>query len=99
TIPVGSQVTWTYVVTNQSALTFTSLTVTDDRGVAVACPRMLPAPGASITCTGSGQAAAGQYRNVATVTVTANGRRYTDSDASLLRWRAFGSHDREVHER
>ena len=82
TIPVGSQVTWTYVVTNQSALTFTSLTVTDDRGVAVACPRMLPAPGASITCTGSGQAVAGQYRNVATVTVTANGRRYTDSDAS-----------------
>ena len=35
TIPVGGQVTWTYVVTNQSALTFTSLTVTDDRGVAV----------------------------------------------------------------
>jgi len=82
TIPVGSPVTWTYVITNRSALTFTSLSVTDDQGVAVACPKMLPEPGASLTCTGSGTAEAGQYRNVGTVTVTANGRQYTASDTS-----------------
>ena len=82
TIPIGSPVTWTYVVTNRSALTFTSLSVTDDRGVAVACPRTLPGPGESLTCTGSGTAEAGQYRNIGTVTVTANGNRYTASDAS-----------------
>ncbi len=82
TIPVGGPVAWTYVVTNRSALTFTSLSVTDDRGVAVACEKMLPAPGASVTCTGSGTAVEGQYRNVGTVTVTANSRQYTASDAS-----------------
>lgn len=82
TIAIGGPVNWTYVVTNRSPLTFTSLSVTDDRGVAVACPKMIPAPGASITCTGSGKAVAGQYRNVGTVTVTADGRQYMDSDAS-----------------
>jgi hypothetical protein len=81
-IPVGSQVTWTYVITNRSALAFSSLSVADDRGVAVACPKELPEPGASLTCTGSGQAQAGQYRNVGTVTVTINGRVYTASDPS-----------------
>ena len=79
---IGSPVTWTYVVTNRSALSFTSLSVTDNRGVAVACPRMLPAPGQSITCTGSGTAGAGQYRNVGTVTIAANGNQYSASDAS-----------------
>jgi hypothetical protein len=82
TIPVGSPVNWTYVVTNHSRLVFTSLTVVDDRGVAVACPNLLPQPGASITCNGSGTSVAGQYRNVGTVTVTANGRSFTASDPS-----------------
>ncbi len=82
-IPIGSPIAWTYVVTNTSAFTFTSLSVTDDRGVAVLCPTTtLPGPGASITCTGSGTAVAGPYRNVGTVVATANGNRYTDSDAS-----------------
>jgi hypothetical protein len=75
-------VTWTYEVTNVSGAAFSSLSVTDDRGVAVACPRELPAPGAKITCTGSGTVVAGPYRNVGTVTATANGTQYTDSDAS-----------------
>jgi len=82
TIPIGSAVSWTYVITNRSTLTFTSLSVTDDRAVAVACPRILPPPGASVTCTGQGTAVAGQYRNVGTVSVTANGTQYTASDAS-----------------
>ena len=70
------------MVTNNSAFTFSSLSVTDDKGVVVACPKELPAPGASITCTGSGTATAGQYTNVGKVTVTGNGNQYTDSDTS-----------------
>ena len=82
TIAIGAAVTWTYEVTNNSAFTFSSLSVTDDKGVVVACPKELPAPGASITCTGSGTATAGQYTNVGKVTVTGDGHQYTDSDAS-----------------
>ena len=82
TIRVGRPVLWTYVVTNHSAVTFSSVSVTDDRGVAVACPRLLLSPGASMTCRASGVAVAGQYRNVGTVRATAPGAEYTDSDAS-----------------
>ena len=82
-IPVGSPVTWTYVVTNISTSTFSTLSVTDDRGVTVACPRDLPPPGASITCTGSGTAVAGQYRNVGSVTATGGGNVHTDRDESF----------------
>jgi len=82
TIGNGNPIVWTYQVTNRSPLTFTSLTVIDDRGVAVSCPRELPPPGATVTCTGNGTATLGQYRNVGTVTITANGRRYIASDVS-----------------
>ena len=60
-----------------------SLSVTDDRGATVACPRDLPPPGASITCTGSGTAVAGQYRNVGSVTATGGGNIHTDRDESF----------------
>ena len=82
TIRVGRPVLWTYVVTNHSAVTFSSVSVTDDRGVAIACPRLLLSPGASMTCTASGVAAAGQDRSVGTVRATVPGAGYTDSDAS-----------------
>jgi hypothetical protein len=57
--------------------------VTDDRGVQVVCPSVLPAAGDSITCTGSGTAVAGQYRNVGTAVATVNGTAYTDRDESF----------------
>ena len=81
-IRVGSPVIWTYVVTNTGNVTFSSNVVTDDRGVNVACPKLLLSPGASMTCNGSGAAVAGQYRNVGTVVAIANGVTYTVSDAS-----------------
>jgi len=81
-IKVGSAVIWTYVVTNTGNITFSSNVVTDDRGVNVACPKLLLSPGASMTCNGSGVAVAGQYRNVGTVVAVANGVTHTASDAS-----------------
>jgi hypothetical protein len=64
-------------------MTFASVSVTDDRGVAVSCPRQLLSPGASMTCTASGLAVAGQYRNVGTVVAAADGALYVDSDESF----------------
>ncbi len=66
----GDAVTWTYVVTNTGNARLIDLNVTDSRGVTVSCPETELAPGASMTCTGSGQAVAGAYENIGTVTGT-----------------------------
>ncbi len=90
-VPVGSTVTWTYVITNSGNQTLTQVTLNDDKlpGTVTAC---LPqaglsalTPGAAITCTATGIAVAGQYTNLATVTGTYDieqGRVVTDEDPS-----------------
>ncbi|MEA2564434.1 MAG: hypothetical protein QOH06_5938 [Acidobacteriota bacterium] len=67
-IMVGSTVTWTYIVTNTGDVALSNLSVTDDKGVAVSCPKTTLAVGESMTCTGSGKAVACQYTNIGTVT-------------------------------
>jgi hypothetical protein len=67
-ILAGSSLVWTYVVTNTGDVMLTNVTITDDWGVAVACPKTVLAPGESMTCTGSGTAIAGQYTKVGTAT-------------------------------
>jgi hypothetical protein len=83
-IKVGNTVTWTYVVTNNSLVPLTNVLVTDDRGVAVNCGGItMLAAGASMTCTGMGVAAAGQYRNIGTATASdPAGATVTHSDPS-----------------
>lgn len=82
-IAVGGPVTWQYVVTNTGADTLTNVAVVDDRSVAVNCGgQTTVAVGQSMTCTGTGVAVAGQYRNVGTVTATSSAGSFTDSDAS-----------------
>lgn len=66
----GSSVTWTYLVTNTGDVPLTDVTVTDDRGVAVSCPKTMLQPGESMTCTASGNVVRGQYSNVGTATGT-----------------------------
>ncbi len=62
-IPVGTAVTWTYVVTNTGNLTLTNVAVTDDvRGLI--CVIGTLAPGASTTCSDSSVAVEGLYVNV-----------------------------------
>ncbi|HEY8339638.1 MAG TPA: hypothetical protein VIK95_07200 [Egibacteraceae bacterium] len=91
-VPVGDPVTWTYVVTNDSNVAITSVTVSDDvlgpidpasceLGGTPGIPDPLPV-GASFTCTVTGVASAGQYENVGSVTGDAGGVEVADSDAS-----------------
>jgi hypothetical protein len=88
TINVGSPVAWTYEVRNTGTMALTSVVVSDDRGVPVTCPQAALAVGQSMTCTGSGVATLGQYRNVGTVTANWSGGQVTDSDPSHYLGRA-----------
>jgi uncharacterized repeat protein (TIGR01451 family) len=82
-IAVGSPVSWTYVVTNQSSTdTFTNVLVADDQGVVVTCPLTSLTPGQSMTCTASGVAVAGQYANIGTVTADSSEGAISASDPS-----------------
>lgn len=67
TIEPDAPVTWTYVVTNVGTNALSQIAVTDDQGVSVTCPMTDLAPGANMTCTASGFARVGQYRNLGTV--------------------------------
>jgi hypothetical protein len=82
-IQVGAPVLWEYVVTNTGDLTLESVSVADDQGVVVSCPKSVLQPEESMTCTGQGVAVAGQYANVGTVSAQGtNGAAVTDSDPS-----------------
>ena len=89
TITVGSPVTWTYLVSNTGTMPLTGVVVVDDRGVTVTCGQSTLAVGQSMTCTGSGVATLGQYRNVGTVTANWTGGQVSDSDASHYLGRAL----------
>ncbi len=67
-VPVGSAVSWEYLVTNVGADPLSNVEVTDDHGVVVSCPQTTLAPAESMTCTASGTAQVGQYANLGTVT-------------------------------
>jgi uncharacterized repeat protein (TIGR01451 family) len=80
---VGSQVTWTYQVTNTGNVTLSSVTVTDDPEGNVKCPKTTLAPGESTFCTDKDKVDFGQYKNAAGVTaVTPSGRQVSDGDVS-----------------
>lgn len=70
TLLVGSTVAWTYVVTNTGDVRLTGVTVTDNQGVAVTCPKTMLEAAESMTCTGTGTAVAGLYANIGTATGT-----------------------------
>ena len=78
-INIGGSVTWTYTAVNTGNTALTNVTLTDSEGVSIACDRdgdgtfesidpiAFLAPGASVTCQGTGTAVAGQYANLATL--------------------------------
>ena len=65
TIQVGETVEWTYEVTNSGSGPLTDVTVIDDRGVSVQCPKSELAAGESMVCNGFAAAEAGPYSNLA----------------------------------
>ncbi|MFL6198946.1 MAG: hypothetical protein ACJ76J_07205 [Thermoanaerobaculia bacterium] len=69
-IPAGTPITWTYLVTNTGDVPLSNIHVTDDKGVAVTCPKTALVPSESMTCTGTGVAQACAYSNLGTVTAT-----------------------------
>ncbi len=80
---LGSDVTWTYLVTNTGQVTLSNVLVNDDQGVSVTCPGTVLAPGASMSCVGSGTATLGQYANTGTVCGnTPDGEEVCDEDPS-----------------
>lgn len=82
-IDVGDAVNWTYVVSNNGNVELTNVSVTDDKGVIVTCPKTTLAVDESMTCTGAGVATAGQYANLGTATGTApTGKVVEDRDPS-----------------
>ncbi len=82
-IPVGSTVTWTYVVTNTGAQTLSSIYLYDEEEGRISCPSTTLAAGQSMTCQETGIARAGQYANEAWVDAwPAGGARVTDTDWS-----------------
>ena len=88
----GATVQWTYVVSNTGEVQLSAVSVTDNRGVAVTCPKTVLAPGESMTCTASGTATTGQYSNIGTATGTpAGGSAVTASDPSHYIGTAVGN--------
>lgn len=68
----GDTVNFEYIVQNTGNVALSGIKVTDDKGVSVTCPDSTLAPGATMTCTGSAIAVAGQYKNTGIVTTTSH---------------------------
>lgn len=84
TLSQGAAVTWTYIVRNTGSEGLEQVQVIDDREGAVSCPKTTLAIGEEMTCTLSGVAAVGQYRNESTVTAESavDGQEVSDGDPS-----------------
>ncbi len=82
-VAVGQLVHWTYVVTNDGGGDLSSVSVSDDQGVVVLCPKTELAVGESMICTASETATAGQYMNTGHAEgFTPSGSHKFDSDPS-----------------
>ena len=82
-------ITWTYRVTNTGNVTLNGVTVTDNPGVVVTCPKSTLAPGEPMSCLAQGVVAdpatlpGGLYTNVGSVSATdGSGTTVTGTDLS-----------------
>ena len=66
-VPVGTTVSWTYEVTNSGNVALDDITVRDNQGSIITCPRTTLAIGENMTCTATGEATLGQYEGLGSV--------------------------------
>ncbi len=80
----GTDITWSYIVTNTGTVELQGLAVGDDKGVQVTCADRELAAGESVTCTGTGKAGVCGYQNtgLATAVPVGGGPPVTATDAS-----------------
>lgn len=81
-LTVGSTASFTYSVQNTGNVTMSSISVIDDKGVVVTCPKTTLTSGESMTCIGSTIVTLGQYTNTAHVTAIYNSTTYTSNNES-----------------
>lgn len=82
-ITVGDTIDFQFDVTNSGTVALTAITVVDDTGLTVTCPKSTLAPGEMMTCTASTIAEACLNVNIATATGTApDGTRISNNDAA-----------------
>ena len=81
-VPIGDPVEWTYVVTNIGDVALTSVVVDDDPQGTVNCPADALRVGQSMTCTASGNAIEGLYRNEGRARASDGTNRVSDLDLS-----------------
>lgn len=87
----GDAIEWTYVVTN-GEVAVENVAVTDDKGVAISCPKTALAADEVMECTGTGTAGATDlYTNIGTVLAdpVGGGDPVTDADPSNYKARAL----------
>lgn len=84
TLTEGATVTWKYIVRNAGGEGLVDVAVVDDKEGPVSCPKSSLAIGEEMTCTLTGSAVVGQYRNDATVTAKSalDGDAVNDADPS-----------------
>ncbi len=87
-LDVGSNTTFTYLVTNTGNVPLTDVVVTDDTGIAVSCPASELGVNDSMGCTASALVVEGPQRNVGSASAAPTGSdednlgRVSDSDPS-----------------
>ncbi|MBN1145857.1 MAG: SBBP repeat-containing protein [Anaerolineales bacterium] len=70
---VSSTVDWTYAVTNTGRIPLPSVSVSDNQGVVVSCPKTSLEVNEGMLCTATSTAVAGQYANIGTATGSPGG--------------------------
>jgi uncharacterized repeat protein (TIGR01451 family) len=80
-VPTGTEVTFTFTVTNTGPTALTGVTVSDDKLGPITCPKTTLAPAEAMNCTPvSGRAVSGTVTNTATVTGRSGTQPVTDTD-------------------